>query len=254
MGMVVFGLLGWATTLGMAMIISGVGMAVVGIYVAVRFAEDKFVPAKVEKWTNSLSIFRRGLSVSRRDNEVRLVLVATIVINGAAMISWVFPRQLVDEGFPGNPVLWYSALGILSLLVGVLALHLVEMRIQGMGVARRAYVLTCFLGALGLLVLAYALNAVIGSVGILLVSGVAFNVTRTVSTIWLNWRTPSDIRTTMHSFLSQAESVGEIAGGAALAGLARLSGIVPAIVVCGALIALAGAIVARSRADRQALE
>jgi hypothetical protein len=56
----------------------------------------------------------------------------------------------------------------------------------------------------------------------------------------------------MHSFLSQAESIGEIAGGVALAGLARLSGVVPTIVAAGALIALTGVIVGRSPADRPA--
>jgi hypothetical protein len=55
----------------------------------------------------------------------------------------------------------------------------------------------------------------------------------------------------MHSFLSQAESVGEVAGGAALAGVASLWGIVPTIVASGLLVALAGVIVARSRADRK---
>jgi MFS family permease len=251
-GMVAFGLLGWAVGLGAAIVVTGSAMALVGVYVAVRFTENNFVPPKVQKWKNAVSIFQRGLLLSRRDDQVRLVLVATMIVNGAAMISWVFPRQLIDQGFPSNPVLWYTALGILSLGVGVLALHVVEARIEGVGVARRTYALTCFVGSMGLVVLAYAPSAVIGSAGILLVSGISFNVTRTVSVIWVNRRTPSDIRATMHSFLSQAESAGEIVGGVALAGLAALSGTLSSILTAAALIGVAGVLVGKSRADHRA--
>jgi MFS family permease len=251
-GMVAFGLLAWAVGLGTATVVTGVAMAGLGLSVAVTFVEDNVTAVTVGGWTSSVAIFKRGLNLSRRDSDISLVLVATIIINAAAMISWVFPRQLVNEGFPSNPVLWYTALGVLSSAVGVLALHAVGARVNGVGVARRTYALACFLGLLGLVILAYAPTAIVGSTGILLVTGISFNVTRSISTIWVNRRTPGEIRATMHSFLSQAESIGEIAGGVALAGLARLSGVVPTIVAAGALIALTGVIVGRSPADRPA--
>jgi len=77
-------------------------------------------------------------------------------------------------------------------------------------------------------------------------------VTRVVSVFWVNRRTTSDVRATVHSFLSQAESIGEILGGFALAVLAQAAGISVALITSGALIALAGAMVARSRTDRAA--
>jgi MFS family permease len=252
-GMVAFGLLASAFGLGTAIVVSGAAMAAVGLSVAVRFVEDNFTAVTAGRWKSSVSIFKQGLSLSRRDRDILLVLTATVILNAAAMISWVFPRQLVNEGFPDNPVLWYTALGVLSSLVGVLALHFVGARVDGVGVARRTYALSCFLGLLGLIILATAPTAIIGSAGILLVTGISFNVTRSISTIWVNRRTPGEIRATMHSFLSQAESVGEIAGGVALAGLARLAGTVATIVAAGALIALTGVIVARSHADRPGL-
>ena len=250
-GMVAFGLLGWAMGLGPAIVVSGSAMALVGVSVAINFTESNFVPPKMQKWKSSVSILQRGLRLSRRDDQVRLVLVATMTVNAAAMITWVFPKQLIDQGFPSDPVLWYTALGLLTLAVGILALRVVEARIEGVGVAKRAYALTCFVGSMGLVVLASAPNAVIGSAGILLVSGIAFNVTRTVSVIWVNRRTPSDIRATMHSFLSQAESVGEILGGVALAGLAALSGTLSTILASAALIGIAGVLVGTTRTDQR---
>jgi MFS family permease len=249
-GMVAFGLLGWTAGLAAAVVASGAAMALLGVFVAARFTEDNFIPARERRWSASLSIFRRGLSLARRDHEILLVLAATMTINGAGVITWLFPRQLVDLGFPNDPVLWYTALGILGSAAGVLALRIVEARIDGVGVARRIYALTCFVGALGLAVLASAPNALVGGVGVLLVSGIAFNVTRTVSVIWVNRRTTSDVRATVHSFLSQAETIGEIFGGLALAAVARAAGLSVALLTSGALIACAGALVARSRADR----
>jgi predicted MFS family arabinose efflux permease len=249
-GLVVFGVLGWAAGLATAIVISGAAMVLLGLTVAARFTEDNFVPARGRRWSASLSVFRRGLTLARRDREILLVLAATFIVNGAGMIAWLFPKQLVTLGFPNDPLLWYTALAILASAVGVLALRIVEARIDGVGVARRIYALACFVGVLGLAVLASAPNALVGGIGVLLVGGIAFNVTRAVSVIWVNRRATSDVRATLHSFLSQAETIGEIFGGLALALVAQAGGIAVALVTSGALVAGAGALVVRSRADR----
>jgi hypothetical protein len=83
-----------------------------------------------------------------------------------------------------------------------------------------------------------------------LVSGIAFNVTRTVSVIWVNRRTTSDVRATVRSFLDQAESIGEICGGCALAVIAGAAGILIALLTAAALMAFTGTMVALSSADR----
>lgn len=225
-------------------------MAALGLFVAARFTERNFRPTREQRWSASLSIFRLGVSLVRRDHEVLLVFVATMLINGAALVGWLFPRQLVNLGFPSDPVLWYTAFGICSSAAGFVALRIVEARLAGVGVARRVYALTCFIGMLGLVVLAVAPDALIGGAGVLLVSGIAFNVTRTVSVIWVNRRTTSDVRATVHSFLDQAECIGEIIGGFALTLLAQVAGISIALLASATLIAFTGALVARSRADQ----
>ena len=247
-GMIAFGVLGWAFGLGPAIVTSGAGMAALGALVAARFPEDNFTPVRQRRWRTSLSIFRRGLRLAHRDRAVLVMLTATMLINGAGVITWLFPRQLADLGFPEELVLWYTALSVVSFAAGVVALRLVEARIDGTGAARRTYVLSCFIGVLGLIVLAYAPDALVGGAGVLLASGISFNVTRAVSVIWVNRRTTSDVRATMHSFLSQAESTGEIAGGFALATLARAAGTSVTLLTSAALIAATGVLVARSQA------
>jgi hypothetical protein len=63
-------------------------------------------------------------------------------------------------------------------------------------------------------------------------------VTRTIGTIWVNRQTSGDVRATVHSLLAQAEYVGEIVRGLAIAVIARFAGLSPALLTCGALFAI----------------
>jgi hypothetical protein len=246
-GVIAFGLLAWVAGLSAAIVASGAAMALLGVFVAATFPEDNFTPVPGHRWAASLLALRRGVALARRDREILLVLVATMVINGAGMISWLFPRRLVGLGLPGDPAVSYAAAGILSSAAGVIALRLLEARIDRAGAARRAYATACFAGASGLVMLALAAGFITGGIGLLLAGGVAFSVTRAVSVIWVNRRTTSDVRATVHSFLSQAETAGEITGGIALLLTAQAAGMPAAFLAAGALVACTGALIAIPR-------
>jgi MFS family permease len=249
-GMVVFGVLGWATSLQVSLVVSGVGMALLGLFVATQFTERHFLPTRERRWQQSLSVLRLATRVVRRDHEILLVCAATMLLNAASMAEWLFPRQLIHLGFPSNPVLWYTAVGICFLAAGNIALYLVQAGIDGVGAARRLYTLACFIGVLGLLVLALAPDALIGGAGVLLVSGITVYVTRTVSMIWVNRRTSSSVRATVHSVLDLAEAIGQICGGFTLAVIAGVAGMSMTLLTSAVLMALTGTMVALSRADR----
>jgi MFS family permease len=161
-GLVAFGVLGWATGLVTAIVVSGAGMALLGGYVAARFAEDTPIPTGRGRWSASLAILTRGVLLAHRDNDIRIMMIATTLLNGAAVITWLFPARLVYLGFPNNLILSYTALGILGSALGAAALRIVEKRIAGVAVARRSYALSCAVGVLGLVLLAVASNAVGG--------------------------------------------------------------------------------------------
>jgi hypothetical protein len=223
-------------------------MALLGVFVAVTFPEDNFTPLRGHRWAASLAAPKRGIALARRDRQILLVLVATMVFNGADMISWLFTRRLVELGLPGDPAVSYAAAGILSSAAGVIALRLVEARIEGAGAARRAYALGCLAGASGLVMLALAPDLIVGGAGLVLASGVSSSVTRAVSVIWVNRRTTGDIRATVHSFLSQAQTAGEIVGGLALLVTAQGAGMSATFIASGAFIACVGALIAIPRA------
>ena len=225
-------------------------MALLGLFVAAQFTERNFLPTREKRWQESFSVLRLAIGLVRRDHEILLVCVATMLLNAASMAESLFPRQLLLLGFPSDPVLWYTAVGICTLAAGSIALHLVQARIDGVGTARRMYTLACFIGVLGLLVIASAPNALIGGTGVLLVSGIMVNVTRTVSMIWVNRRTSSSVRATMHSVLDLAEAIGQIGGGFTLAVIAGAAGMSMTLLTSAALMAFTATMVALSRADR----
>ena len=252
-GVVGFGALAWATDLATSIVVSGLAMLVLGLFVAARFTEHNFTPTREHRWHESVSIFRRGVDLARRDPEILLVFAATILVNGAAeAFGRLFPKRLIELGFPLelDPIVWLTALGLVTLAVGALALRIVEARIDGVGDTRRVYAAACFIGALGLIVLAGAPDDVTGMAGVLLVSGIALTVTRCVSVIWVNRRATSDVRATVQSFLAQAEYFGEIILGITLALIAQATSIATAMMGSCALIACAGVLVVRSRAGR----
>lgn len=251
-GLVAFGALAWATELGTAVVVAGASMVVLGLFVATRFGERNFTPTREHRWRGSVLILRRGLALARRDREILVVLAATFLVNGGGAVGFLFPRRLLELGFPAEPapIVWFTALGLATLAVGVVALRFVESRIEGMGVARRCYVAASMTGALGLIVIGQAPDDATAMAGVLLVSGIAQPVTRAVSVIWVNRRATSEVRATVHSLLAQAESAGEIVGGVALAVVALTAGISVTLTAAGAVVAVAGVLVVRSRAGR----
>jgi MFS family permease len=253
LGMVGLGALAWLTTMGTAIVAGGCLMLAIGVYVIVAFAEHGFTPTREHRLRESVEIFRRGTALARRDHEILLVFAATILVNsGAEAFDRLYPKRLIDLGFSQDPdpIVWFTVLGLATLTVGFMALKIVERRIDGVGVARRVYAATCFVGALGLVVLAHAPNDVAGVAGVLLVGGVSWTVIRSVSAIWVNRRATSDVRATVQSFLGQVESMGEIMGGLALGVLAQATSITVALTFSCALVASAGLLVVRSRAGR----
>ncbi len=78
-GMVAFGVLGWATNLQTSMVVSGVGMALLGLFVAVRFPERNFLPRREKRWHAPLSVVRLGISLLHRDHEIGHRLIEGIV-------------------------------------------------------------------------------------------------------------------------------------------------------------------------------
>jgi MFS family permease len=251
LGIVMFGALAWVTALATAIVVAGVAMIGLGVLLVARWPETRFVPVDLgRRWAESRAILRRGIVVARADRVILLVLTATLFENGAAVgFGRLFERRLILRGIPSDPdpIVWFAAIALLAAAIGATTLRNDEARIDGTGVTRRVYVTACVTGAVGLLAFAHAPNAASAVAGALLVSGIGFPTTRVAGTILVNRRVTSDVRATVHSFLSQAENLGEIILGVALAFIAGSTSSTVTLTVSAALLALAGAVVSRAR-------
>jgi hypothetical protein len=236
-----------------AIVLAGAAMLLLGLYVVFRFREQRFVPASTKRWSASWSILVRGSALVRRSRAILLMFAATFLVNGAAVgFGRLDARRLVDIGLPLDPVAWFAALGVLTLLVGAAALRVMELQVDDVRTALRGYTIACAAGAVGVIGLAGAPEEVSASAAVLLVRGIAMPLTRTIGTIWVNRQTSGDVRATVHSFLAQAEYVGEIVCGLAIAVVALYAGLSPALVSCGALFAITILLIQRLGTSRTA--
>ncbi|MEV0802747.1 MFS transporter [Kribbella sp. NPDC050281] len=251
-GLILLGLLAWATRRDLTIVVAGAAMLSLALYVALRFTEHHFVPVRTARWSASWTIFRRGVTLVRRSRAIRLIFAATFLVNGAWSVGRLFQVQLIDLGLPTDPdpTIWFTGLGVAGLLVGALTLRLAGHRIDGAH-ARNDYALAAAVGVLGTLLLAFARDPVVGAIAVVLISGIVKPLTQVIGTVWVNARTTADIRATTHSFLAQLEYLGEITCGLAIATIARLTTLPLALTAC-ALLFTATAVLMHERADRGA--
>ena len=175
-GMIGFGSLAWATDLGTAIVTSGLAMLVLGLFVAARFTEHHFTPARERRWHESLAIFRRSVLLARHDREILLVFAATLLVNGAAEgFGRLYPKHLVELGLSArpDPIVWLTGARPRDAGGGRARAPRRGGAHRRRGAAPRAYAAACFVGALGLIVLAPAPDEVTGMAGVLLVGGIA---------------------------------------------------------------------------------
>lgn len=245
-GLLAIGALAWVTRRDIAVVVAGSAMLLLALYLIVRFSEERFVPTRTSRWSASWTTFKRGLTLVRRSREILLIFLATFLINGAADAGGrLAPKQLLDLGLPTvDPIVWFTSLGFFALLVGSAALRIAEKHVDGHH-ARRSYAIAAVVGAAGMTLFAFAPEAISASAALVIISGIAIPLTRIISAIWLNARTTSDIRATTHSFLAQAEYLGEVTCGLAIALIANLVGLSLALAGCATLFALTAALMRR---------
>jgi MFS family permease len=261
-GLVTLGLFAWATRRDVTIVVAGAAMMSLALYVAFSFTEHNFerrpiarlatlggavgVPIRTARWSTSWTTFVRGVTLVRRSRAILLIFAATFLVNGASDAAGrLTQKRLIDLGLPTS-ILWFTALGVLGLVVGALVLRLVTHRINGSHAATD-YALAALVGVLSMLLLAFARDPVLGAIAVVLLNGIVTPLTRVISTIWINTRTTADIRATTHSFLAQLEYLGEIVCGVTISTLAGLTTLPVALTGCAILFAATAVLMRSSR-------
>jgi MFS family permease len=234
-GMVGLGGLAWLMNRGTVMVLAGAAMLLLGLYVVVAFREERFVPVATRRWAAARSTLVRGSALVRGSRPILVLFAVTFLVDGVAgTFGRLYPLRLPSADL----VAWVTALGVLAYLAGAVALRIVQSHLDGEHALWRSFFTACAVGGAGVLGLCVAPEPFSAGVAVLLTAG-ALPLTRTFGTVWVNQRITGDVRATAHSLLAQADYLGTIVCGLAVAGAAQVAGLTLALVTCGALLAVA---------------
>lgn len=242
LGIILFGMLAWWTSLSTAIVFAGASMLFLGTYVVLRFNEHHFSRPESSGFSALSSTLKKGIEIARYDQSIMIVLIVTFLTNGAdEVFSRLLPKGLIDMGFPQIlvPILWLTALGLVTLSAAAASLRIIENRLLDEPSLRILYLAACLLGGIGILLFALAPNYWVAIAGAIVVQGIAWNVVRVLGVVWINGRSQSRERATMQSFLSQAENLGEVLLGFTLGVVAERAGIPIALIGASIITVLA---------------
>jgi MFS transporter, DHA3 family, tetracycline resistance protein len=172
-----------------------------------------------------------------------LLLVSATFFAGAATEGFDRLSEahlLRDIGVPGflgsDPLWWFAALSIAGMVLGIVAANLLVDRLETPHAARMARVLF-LLSALEIVAgLAFALAGMFAlAVAALLAYGLARSLVYPVYSTWLNRSIDdSSVRATVNSIASQADAIGQTAGGPIIGAIGKAFSL-PAALVSSAL-------------------
>jgi MFS family permease len=229
-GILAFGFLAALVNRPMAIVGAGLLMLILGLWFAGAFPERNFVPVRSGRMRTALGIARRGARLALGDRTLLILVIVTVLVNGAAdSFARIYPVNLDALGLPIGPVgtTWFTAIALAGYALAAVSLALIGHALHTDRGTRTALTLACLTGMVSLALVGLAPTLPLAVTAVVIATGIAMPLIRTVTTIWVNRRTTSDIRATTHSFLAQAEYAGEILCAATLAGLAGL--VVPGI-------------------------
>lgn len=197
LGLVIFGALAALIGRQAAIVAAGTAMLVLGGAFAVTFPETNFTPTRVARWRAGLGIARAGLDLTVSNRTILALLVVTILVNGAGdSFGRIYPVKLAEVGLPADSTgtAWFTAISLAATLIAVAALHVLERHIATDHGARRALWMACLAGALSLAAFGVAPNLMLTVVSLLVATGLAMPLIRTITTIWVNRGTTSQVR------------------------------------------------------------
>lgn len=135
-----------------------------------------------------------------------------------------------------DSVIWFGVIGIVSSLLGIFVTEVVQRRVE-----QEAHIVRVLMWTNGIIILGGLVFAVTSSFGLALVAfwiiGVMRGLNYPLRMAWINQGLDSRVRATVISMSSQADAIGQIAGGPAIGFIGRLSGVRVTLVIGSVLLA-----------------
>lgn len=221
-----------------------VGLLLLSVFLIVTMPEHGFQAQASESQHQGLgTLLRTTLTTIRMPGVVRMLLLVSLCTGAFSEsvdrlweahfllnISLPFAQQIA-------PAVWF---GMIRIGIQLWSLLGAEVLMHRLGDAPWTQVgkvlrLTTIGLAVSMLVFGFTTNVVIAIIAVLLVQGLRI-IQGPLNEAWLNAHTPSSARATMFSVVSQADALGQIAGGPILGGVATLVSLPAALMLNGLLV------------------
>ncbi|MFI6679409.1 MFS transporter [Kribbella sp. NPDC050470] len=248
-------------SLPLPMTLSGAGMILLGLALAVFMGEDNFhrtPKAERETFRQLAETLKHGLGVARRRPVVRtLVLISLISGLSSEAFDRLWSVKILDFSFPtvfgtSDPAFWFTVHALvgtlLSLITSVVLNRLSPVRLSSdhpngvlaiLSMAQVAGVIAfALLDHLWLALAAMWLRTITGTLA------------TPIEAAWLNRHVDSRSRATVISMVSQANAIGQVVGGPPLGAVGRTS-LRTALLASGLILTPIPALYLRQRADRR---
>ncbi|TDW23930.1 MFS transporter [Kribbella kalugense] len=232
-GTVTAGTLG-LISLPLPMVLSGAGMILLALMLAVFMREQNFhrtPAAERETFRQMAETFKHGLGVARKRPVVRTLVVISLI---SGLSSEAFDRlwsvKILTFTFPtvfgtSDPAFWFTVLALVGTLLSLgTSLTLNRLSPERLSAAHPNGILATLAALQVVGVLAFAL---LGNLWLALAAmwlqTVAGTLAYPVESAWLNRHVDSRSRATVISMVSQANAIGQVVGGPPLGAVGRSS-------------------------------
>ena len=226
---------------------TGVGMIALGVVLAIVMPETRFTPreriAGQGATASMVATFREGVAAVRAHHVLGLI-IAVAALHGASTEG--FDRLsdfhlLVDIGLPPlgglDRIAWFGVLDGVALVAGLVAVTVVKHRLHLEGHAHVARILAVIDVALVITVIVFAVTGAfwVAVAAFWLVGGLR-SAREPIYTAWINQGLDARTRATINSMGTQADAIGQAAGGPVLGVVGNRS--VPLALVLSAILRL----------------
>jgi MFS transporter, DHA3 family, tetracycline resistance protein len=270
----VAGLLGIPVSVGLAsvrlnlpIVVGGALYLALGLFLILAMPERGFRPAQPEErasWRSALGTLRAGVQVVR-GSALLLALLAVNVVAGAAGEGfdklWE-AHLLLGFTLPSlgalQPVVWFGIINAATATAGLIVIALFQRRLEAIS-RNSAATARALLAINALLAASVILFGLAGSFALalaaLLLKAILSALSGPLHQTWLIQQTSPQVRATVLSISSQANSLGETAGGPLVGAVGTRFSLRAALVLSGALLAPVVALYTRTlRPDASPME
>ncbi len=248
-----------AGSVAMPIRVGAAGVMLIGFSLMLIMPETGFHPTPREDrntWQHMWYALRQGLQAVRsRPRLVNIVFIGLFYGLYSEGFDRLWVKHLLDRFelpvlFGNNQVAFFAALRVTATILTILAVRLVEKRVDAtssLAIGRAVLVVT---GLISLALIGFALAPFLSlSLGLYLVVSVLRDVQIPLQTAWINQNLDSQVRATVHSLFGQVDAIGQVLGGPLVALIASLGSAVAALVTSGLFLSPALFFIGRANAQ-----